>query len=606
MYSRRERRGWEGSTAPMALILFHTRSVTNALKSRAPLGVDLLLLGAIAGLAAGVILFGERFTSPFTEKVNIDLSYWSLPKYVLYTSMRGVAAYFLSLTFTLIYGTTAAHSAKAERVMLPILDILQAIPVLSFLPGAVLALIALFPRSQVGLELACILMIFTGQAWNMTFSFHGSLKGIPAPLREVARLNRYSRWQTFRYLEVPSAMIGLIWNSMMSMAGGWFFLTTVEAFTLKDRDFRLPGLGSYMAEANQRHDIPAIVAGSIAMILMIVAFDQILWRPLVVWSQKFKLEENTEARSAQSWVLTMFQQSQLLVWLTRHFKSERPTLRLPFKHRPALANGAPDSQDLAPSQLRVVIRWGVSIACLALALYGLVALIALILRVHIIDPANHEDWVTILLALLASFIRTSSAVLLGALWTLPLGIVIGRSPRLSNIFQPIIQTLASYPAPMVFPIVTAALVFLHVPFNLGCTLLLLMGAQWYVLFNVIAGAMAIPADLKEVCEAYSMPKRQRWTKLYIPCVFPYLVTGLITAAGGAWNATIVAEYLDLGQGDIRVAFGLGAKIAKATADGNFPILAASTISMAVFVVLLNRFFWKHMYRLAEDRYSLNT
>src|SRR5271170_1794314 len=335
----------------MSLVLFYTRNVSNALKRRAPLGVDILLLSALAGIAGGVILFGERFTSPFTEKVDIDLSYSALPKYVLYTSMRGVAAYFLSLLFTLVYGTTAAHSRKAERVMIPILDILQAIPVLSFLPGAVLALIAIFPRSQIGLELACILMIFTGQAWNMTFSFHGSLKGVPAPLREVASLNRYSRWQTFKYLEVPSAMIGLIWNSMMSMAGGWFFLTVTEAFVLGTHDYRLPGLGSYMAEANDRHDAGAIIAGSIAMILMIITFDQVLWRPLVVWSQKFKIEENTEAKTAQSWLLSLFAKSRFLDWLGRTFKRGRPTFRIPFKYRIPQLTKSPNNAVPPPPQL---------------------------------------------------------------------------------------------------------------------------------------------------------------------------------------------------------------------------------------------------------------
>jgi NitT/TauT family transport system permease protein len=344
------------------------------------------------------------------------------------------------------------------------------------------------------------------------------------------------------------------------------------------------------------------------MILMIVAFDQILWRPLVVWSQKFKLEENSEQRTPRSWLLTLFGKSTLLLWLTRHFASSRPKIRLPFaqKLRPSLSVPS-DGGSPHDAALRTAGRWIISILALALAAYGLFALFSLIWRVPVIDTRTHNDWLTIILALLASFARICATVLLGALWTLPVGIIIGRSPRLSNIFQPIIQTLASYPAPMVFPIVTAFLFAIHIPFNLGCTILLLMGAQWYILFNVIAGAMAIPADLKEVGVAYSMPRRQRWTKLYIPCVFPYLVTGLITAAGGAWNATIVAEYLDLGAGsETHIAFGLGAIIAKATSDGNFPILAASTICMAVFVVLLNRFFWKHLYRLAEERYSMNT
>jgi NitT/TauT family transport system permease protein len=593
----------------MALVLFHTRNVRNALQSRAPFGIDLLILAGIAGIAAGVLLFGERFAVPFTDKVQIDLSYGALPKYVLFSAMRGMAAYVLSLLFTLVYGTVSAHSAKAERIMLPILDVLQAIPVLSILPGVLLFFISCFPHSQVGLELSCILMIFTGQAWNMTFSFHGSLKGIPANLREVATLNAYTWWQKFTRLEVPSAMIGLIWNSMMSMAGGWFFLTTIEAFSLKDRDFRLPGLGSYMAEANQylidTHHPGPLIAGSIAMILMIVIFDQLLWRPLVVWSQKFKLEENTEAKTAQSWLLSLFAKSMLLVWLGKLFKSSRPRLKLNLKYRKFTPRKMLESAP-AKTWVRPALRWIFVAAGVGLVIYGMVELVLLVARVPLWDSATHNDWATIVFALLVSFARIALAVAIGALWTLPVGIVIGRSPKLSNFLQPVIQTMASYPAPMIFPIVTAFLFAIHVPFNIGCTLLLLLGAQWYVLFNVIAGAMAIPADLKEVSIAYNMPKWQRWTKLYMPCVFPSLVTGLITAMGGAWNATIVAEYLAFGKDEPIVAFGLGSIIAKASAKPEFPMLAASTITMAIFVVLLNRFFWKHLYHLAENRYALTT
>ncbi len=389
------------------------------------------------------------------------------------------------------------------------------------------------------------------------------------------------------------------------------FLTTVEAFTLKDRDFRLPGLGSYMAEANQHwidtHDAGPVIAGSVAMIVMIVVFDQVLWRPLVVWSQKFKLEENTEAKTPQSWLLSLFAYSRLLVWIGRIFKSDRSRIRLSFARRRNVSRVASyESPTETNRRIQTFFRMAIIGVAIAAGCYGVVELIMLIMRVPLWQPGAHNDWVTIVLALLASFARTSSAVMLGALWTLPVGIVIGRSPRLSNFFQPVIQTMASYPAPMVFPIVTAALFALHIPFNIGCVALLLLGAQWYVLFNVIAGAMAIPADLKEVCEAYNMPKIQRWTKLYLPCVFPSLVTGLITAMGGAWNATIVAEYLQLGKDEPIVAFGLGAIIAKATAAGEYPMLAAATVTMAIFVVLLNRFFWKHLYHLAENRYALTT
>jgi NitT/TauT family transport system permease protein len=595
----------------MALVLFHTRNVRNALQSQAPLGIDLLILAGIAGIAGGVLLFGERFEAPFTDKVEISLSYAALPKYVLFTAMRGMAAYVLSLLFTLVYGTTSAHSPKAERVMLPILDILQAIPVLSFLPGAVLTLIAIFPHSQVGLELACILMIFTGQAWNMTFSFHGSLKGIPQPLREVATLNDYTFWQKFTRLEVPSAMIGLIWNSMMSMAGGWFFLTTVEAFVLNKRDFRLPGLGSYMVEANQHlldgKGAGPLLAGSLAMVLMIVTFDQLLWRPLVVWSQKFKLEENTEAKTPQSWLLSLFARSKMLVWMGRLFKSGRPRWKAALNYRP-FPMRATRADQTRNAWIGAAVRWTVLIFLGLVGLVGVVQLVHLLFSVKLWDSSSHNDWVTIVLALLASFARTSSAVVLGMVWTLPVGIIIGRSPKLSNFFQPIIQTMASYPAPMVFPIVAAALGFLHIPFNIGCVVLLLLGAQWYILFNVIAGAMAIPADLKEVSIAYNMPKMQRWTKLYLPCVFPSLVTGLITAMGGAWNATIVAEYMSFGrEQNPLVAFGLGSIIAQASGDEHqYATLAAATVTMAIFVVLLNRFFWKHLYHLAENRYALTT
>jgi NitT/TauT family transport system permease protein len=592
----------------MALFLFHTRNVTNALKAQAPFGVDLLILAGILGIAAGALVFGERLVAPVADKVDISLSYWALPKYVLFTAMRGIAAYILSLAFTLVYGTTTAHSPKAERVMMPILDILQSIPVLSFLPGAVLLLISLFPHSELGLELSCILMIFTGQAWNMAFSYHGSLKGIPTALREVAALNNYTFWQKVVRLEIPSAMIGLIWNSMMSMAGGWFFLTTVEAFQLKDRDFRLPGLGSYMAEASQHlidtHQPGPLIAGSVAMILMIVVFDQVLWRPLVVWAQKFKVEESSDVQTAQSWLLSLFAHSRMLVWLGRVFKSDRPRLNVPPKYRrftpKAVLKYAPAKQWLGAA-LRVALLFALIVA----GVYGVVELVLLVIRVPVWEPKAHEDWITIILALAASFARTSSAVAVGAAWALPAGIIIGRSAKLSNFFQPIIQTAASYPAPMVFPIVTAFLLAMHIPFNIACAALLLLGAQWYVLFNVIAGAMAIPADFKEVSVAYNMSQWQRWTKLYLPCVFPSLVTGLITAMGGAWNATIVAEYLTLGTGDTKVAFGLGAIIAEASNDTKYPLLAASTVTMAIFVVLLNRFFWKHLYRLAENRYALN-
>ena len=604
----------------MPLIVFHTKRVRDSLKKREAWGADIFFLLLIAAVAGGLTNLGHQVSERFHEKLEISLSLWALPKYTSLSLGRGFAAYVLSLIFTLVYGTIAAHNRRAEKVMLPALDVLQAIPVLGFLPGLVLAMVHLFPTRELGLEIACIVMIFTAQAWNMTFSFHGSLRGIPQPLREVAAVQRLSWWKTFRLLEVPAAMIGLVWNSMMSMAGGWFFLTVNEAFTLGDHDYRLPGIGSYMNEALNAFEPgiwstwKPILGAIVAMTIMIVAVDQLFWRPIVVWSQRFKLED-LGGEPPQSWVLNVLTHSRLFQWI--HVMSRR-------RHEsatilPAVALGPSSGSSAPPVALnyfapprqtasmlaKEVFRWLGILAGVLGALWGAWVIIQLLIQLPFrYDRVNHADWISVVLALLASFLRTSAAVLIGAVWTLPVGILIGRSPTWSRRLQPIIQVMASFPAPMLFPLVTIALAAAHVPFTAGCVALMLLGAQWYILFNVIAGASAIPHDLEEVADVYRMSRYERWVRLYLPCVFPYLVTGLITAAGGAWNATIVAEFVTM-KGQTLTAFGLGWLISEATAKANYSLLAAGVVTMAVFVVLLNRLFWKRLYRLAEDRYSLN-
>ena len=602
----------------MALVLFHTRRVREALKQPEAWAADLFFLLLICAIAGGLANLGSSAAHHTEQKVEISLSLLALPKYTALSLGRGFAAYVLSLIFTLVYGTVAAHNHRAEKLMLPALDVLQAIPVLGFLPGLVLAMVHLFPTRQIGLEIACIVMIFTAQAWNMTFSFHGSLRGIPQPLREVAAVQHLSWWKTFRLLEVPAAMIGLVWNSMMSMAGGWFFLTVNEAFTLGDRDFRLPGIGSYMNEAINQFDPTVwatwkpIIGAIIAMTVMIVAVDQLFWRPIVVWSQKFKLEDQA-GDTPTSWVLDILVRSRLFQRIGKllHRKHEDPVPAV--VHDPAGAAAlvaskpAPRSEKPAAWKklVSVATRWLVLIGIILIAAWGAWVIVRLLIRLpYKYDPVGHADWISVILALLASFLRTTAAVAIGAAWALPVGIMIGRSPAWSRRLQPIIQVVASFPAPMLFPLVTLGLAAAHVPFTAGCVALMLLGAQWYILFNVIAGASAIPHDLDEVANVYHMSRRERWTRLYIPCVFPYLVTGLITAAGGAWNATIVSEYVQV-KGSTLVAFGLGSTISEATTKANYSLLAAGVVVMAVFVVLLNRFFWKRLYRLAEDRYSLN-
>jgi NitT/TauT family transport system permease protein len=581
---------------PVIVLPERTRRSVRVLKRRArglpAIGVDLLLFVLVGSVVAGVVILARRWHAPMRATVQIDLSPSALPGYTLLSLSRGVAAYILSLVFTLVYGTVAAHSRRAEKVMIPLLDIGQGIPVLGFLPGLVLGLVALFPHSNVGLELACILMIFTGQVWNMTFSYFGSLRSIPQELKEVAEIHHFGWLRRFRTLEFASSVIGLVWNSMMSMAGGWFFLTVTEAFTLGDRDFRLPGIGSYMAVAIEKGDTRAMVWAIVAMTTMIVTVDQLVWKPLVAWSQKFRLEEIESGGPPRSWVLDLLRRSPLARRL-RKARRSRPR---------ALPPPAPDLSAAVPpdrgAKLRTVLLGAVGVLAALAAAFGAFELLRLLLRV----PSG--EWAVVASALGATFLRTFGALTLALVWTLPAGILMGRSARWSRALQPVIQVVASFPAPMLFPLVTGALLAFRVPFSVISAVLMLLGAQWYVLFNVLAGASAIPTDLEEGATVYGVRGLERWKKLFVPAVFPFLVTGLITAAGGAWNASIVAESL-VYRGKTLEAFGLGSLITSATRDANFPLLAAGVLTMSLALVLLNRFFWRRLYRLAETKYSLN-
>jgi NitT/TauT family transport system permease protein len=573
----------------MALSGLYSRHVREALKRPAAFGADMLLVALFLAIFGALLMVGRRMAAPAAQQTTIDLSISSLPLYTFLSLGRGFAAYFLSLAFTLIYGTISAHNRRAEAVMIPVLDVLQAIPVLGFMPGVVLALVALFPERELGLEMASIIMIFTGQVWNMTFSFHGSLKAIPQTLREVAAVHRLSRWRLFSQLELPSAMIGLVWNSMMSMAGGWFFLSVTEAFTLKDQDYRLPGIGSYMNEAILQGDVPAMIAAVIAMVMMIVFVDQVVWRPLVCWSQRFKVEDVASSSEPKSWVLNLIRRSAPLRDFLQFADSSRHSLVMAGFQSPVgrhMSLGSADRAAVLPV-IRAIARYVLLGGLAVLVAWGGWSLVRLLTELPLFDPSSHNDWRTVFEALGASFVRTMTAVTLGAAWTLPVGILIGLSPLWSSRLQPIIQVLASFPAPMLFPLVTIFLARMHVDFNVGCTALMLLGTQWYILFNVIAGASSIPADLQEVTSVYRWTTFRKWTRLYIPCVFPYLVTGLITAVGGAWNATIVAEYVVM-KTKTYSAFGLGSIISRASA------------------VVFNRLFWRQLYRLSEQRFSLTT
>ncbi|MFI5181889.1 MAG: ABC transporter permease [Thermoanaerobaculia bacterium] len=555
--------------------------------------MDLLVLAALGASVATLVGLARRWEAPMRAAVEIDLSPWALPGYTLLSLSRGLAAYLLSLLFTLVVGTAAAHSRRAEKVLIPLLDIGQGIPVLGFLPGLVLGMVALFPKSNVGLELACIVMIFTGQVWNMAFSYYGSVRSVPVELTEVARISRFSWWRRFRTVELSSAVIGLVWNSMMSMAGGWFFLTVNEAFTLGTHDFRLPGIGSYMAVAIEKDDRTAMAWALLAMTLMIVAVDQLLWRPLVAWSQRFRPEDVGGVALPSSWVLDLLRRSTLLRRVRHAFRAARERRA----RRSAEASPAGIGVDRSAA-FRSALGWTLGAVAAALAALGTLAIFKLLVRV------TAAEWRSVGAGLGATALRTAAALGLSLLWALPVGILIGRRPALSRRLQPIVQIVASFPAPMIFPLVTGVLLALDVPFGAIAAILMLLGAQWYVLFNVLAGAGAIPSDLDEATRVYGLSRAATWRVLLVPGVFPFLVTGLVTAAGGAWNASIVAEALTY-KGRALETLGLGSLITRATREANFPLLAAGVLTMSLALVLLNRTVWRRLWTLAATKYSLN-
>lgn len=564
------------------------------------LWVDGLVLGMIIAIFGGLIALGRHWSAPLERAPDMDLSLLALPRYALFSLSRGFVAYGLSLAFTLVYGTVAANSRRAERVMIPLLDVLQSIPVLSFLPGLVIALVHLFPGSNTGLELACVLAIFTGQVWNMTFSYFASLRAIPKELIEVSRVCRLGRLRRFSMLELPSAMIGLVWNSMMSMAGGWFFLTVIESFKLRNEAFRLPGIGSYMNAAIEAGKVGAMVAACASMVLVIVLVDQLLWRPVIAWSQRFKLEEIEASEQPTSFVYDLLRRSRLAAWLGGSIRvmGRRWRRRATPVHVGAATIGVRDESPSGATLLRLA-GGAAAIGFAGLMLLGGWHLLL------ILSAVSAHQWLAIVGALCLTALRVSGVLCLGALWTIPAGIAIGSSPRFSRLLQPLIQVIASFPAPMLYPLLAPALVALGLPFGVVSIALMLFGTQWYVLFNVVAGATAVPQDLREVAAVCRLPLFRRLWRLYLPAIFPYLLTGLITAAGGAWNASIVAEWVSVGKDQVLIAPGIGASISRAFDTSDDALLAASVLVLCVALVLLNRFIWKPLYRLADERFALN-
>ena len=552
------------------------------------------MFGAGIALFYGVLMVGRTWLGPFTPQVEISHSPLALVAYAGYSLLRITIAYLLSLAFTLVYGYVAAYNPRAERFMIPLLDVLQSIPVLSFLPGVMLAMVALFPGRQLGVEAGAILLIFTGQVWNMAFSFYASLKSIPNEMREAARIYRFSWWQRFIEMELPFAAIGLVWNSMMSVAGGWFFLMACEMFVLGSRDFRLPGLGSYLQTAASEGDTRSILWGVATMIAVIVLLDQFVWRPVIAWAEKFKVEQVESSDAPRSWVLDLIRHSRGLAQIRK--KTVRPLSERLLLHFSRVRS---DEDNELPSPWKLWLIRAVAVAVLTGISYAVVRVVI------ILTGLQKAELQEAAIGLGATFLRVNLTLLLGALWTIPAGVAIGFNRRLARIAQPLAQIAASVPATALFPVVLLLLIRLGGGLGIGSIVLLLLGTQWYILFNVIAGAMAIPTDLKECCSVFRLRGIERWKKLILPGIFPYLVTGMVTASGGAWNASIVAEYFHF-KGHIYTTTGLGATISQATDAGNFDLLLAATIMMAATVVTINRLLWRKLYALAETRFRLET
>jgi NitT/TauT family transport system permease protein len=554
---------------------------------------DLPIFLAAFSVFYAFLAMARHWFAPAGSQTVIDLRPGALAEYAMFSVMRIAIAYVISLFFSIAYGYVAAYNARAERLMIPLLDTLQSIPVLSFLPGVMLAMVALFPSRQFGIELGSILLIFSGQAWNMAFSFYSSLKSIPREMHEAAEVYRWSRWQKLLQLELPFSAIGLVWNSMISVASAWFYLIACEMFTLRNRDFRLPGLGSYLQTAANVADTRAIIWGLVVMVGVIVAIDQLLWRPIIAWAEKFKFEQVESAQAQHSPVLDLLRGSRLVSRVGRMFVAPaRERLDLHFAR-----TWARGPEDRGPGHPVRWLSYVIASAALLGVAYGVVKMTGLAALV------TRPELRTILVGGGATFLRVELTLVLAGLWTIPAGVAIGLNARLSAALQPIVQVVASVPATALFPIIILLLTRVGGGLAVGSIVLMLLGTQWYILFNVIAGAIALPTDLKEVCDVFRFRRWERWRKLFLPGIFPYLITGFVTASGGAWNASILAEYFHL-NGRTFQTTGLGAVVSDAADKGNYPVLLVATMLMALIVLAINRLVWRRLYTLASTKYRL--
>ena len=561
--------------------------------------IDGLVLLTLFGMLWSVMHFGQGMLVTFdpASVPELDFSTSQIPYYAGRTLLRMWIAFCFSLFFAISLGYLAAKNSTARAVILPALDVLQSVPVLGFLSATVAGFMALFPGSLLGVECAAIFAIFTGQVWNMAFGFYHSMVTIPTDMQEAASTYGLTRWQRFRTVELPASAHSLIWNSMMSFGGGWFFVAQSEAISVMNKDIKLPGLGSYMASAIEKGDNHAALLAVAAMLFLILMSDQLIWRPLLVWADKFKIELTESGLTPTSWVYNLLRGSYVFSWLGLHLWQplEDALGQAIRKIKPAAKRARPGA-----------INWPLRIAGLALAAWlgyeviiGIFAAISALHGALTVGIVGHIFWLGFL-----TLLRVLAMTVLATLIWTPVGVWIGFHPKAARFAQPLAQIGASFPVNMTFPVVVGLFVATNTSMNWGSILLIAMGTQWYTLFNVIAGAMAIPNEMKEVASIYGLRKWQLWRTLILPAIFPFWVTGACTAAGGAWNASIVAEYATWGDTTLK-ADGLGAFIAEVTKSGDTALIIVSIGVMSLFVVAMNKLVWRRLYGFAERRFRLD-
>ncbi len=553
-----------------------------------------LIMGGIALAAAGLHQTMAPLASLKIQTISLSPSH--LPEYALRTTLRMLAAMVASLLFTFAYGALAAKSRRAEKILVPLLDILQSVPVLGYISFTVTFFLTLFPGRVAGAECAAIFAIFTAQAWNMTFSFYQSLRTVPRDLDEVSRSFHLTGWQRFWKLEVPFSMPGLVWNMMMSMSGSWFFIVASEAITVGNTEISLPGMGAYLAEAVVQRDLNAVGWVILTMIVVIFIYDQLLFRPLIAWADKFRLE-TTSGAASESWVLDLVQRTRLIRRLLVPFGwmlgvIARLPLRLP---------------KLSVVQTTAAARRVASKFVDAFWILLLLVSASYVIWQVLVYTRTALSWgdVKQVLGLGAlTLLRVTLLIVLASVIWVPIGVLIGIRPTLAEKVQPIVQFMAAFPANLLFPIFVVLLVRFKLNADVWLSPLIILGAQWYILFNVIAGTMAYPNDFKEAAANFQIRGWQWWRQVMLPGIFPYYVTGAITASGGAWNASIVSEAVAWGDTKI-VAHGLGAYIAEMTEAGDYPHILLGIAVMSLFVTLFNRLLWRPMYQYAENKLRLD-